>query len=134
MMPFNYYPYYQQQQPQQQQQQPQAIQNGGFVFVRSAQEAFNYPVAPGNSVTFKDECAPFVYTKTQGFSQLDRPIFKRFRLVEETQEQAEQESIKYALKSDLDKINDAIAEINDVIAGIKAERVAADDVQQQQRV
>lgn len=110
-MPYNYYQPYQPYQPnipqinayqaagnqqipnipqqavvQQPQQPPMQIQNGGFISVRSLNEAFNYPVAPGNSVTFKDENAPFVYTKTMGFSQLDRPIFKKFRLVEEETE------------------------------------------------
>lgn len=63
-------------------QQP-TIQNGGFVSVRSEVEARNYPIAPGNSVTFKDETAPYVYTKTMGFSQLDRPIFEKYKLVKE---------------------------------------------------
>lgn len=71
------YPYFYQQ-PQQNQ-----IQNGGLVSVRSVVEARNYPVAAGNSVTFKDENAPYVYTKTMGFSPLDRPIFEVFRLVKE---------------------------------------------------
>ena len=79
-----YYSQPQMQQPamQSQVQQPQ-IQNGGFVPVRGESEARNYPVAPGNSVTFKDETAPYVYTKTMGFSQLDRPIFEKYRLVKE---------------------------------------------------
>lgn len=68
---------------QQNQQIPQQIQNGGFVCVRNEAEAMSYPVAPGNSITFKDETAPYVYTKTMGFSQLDRPIFEKFRLVKE---------------------------------------------------
>ena len=59
------------------------IQNNGFVLVRSEQEARNYPVAYGNSVTFKDETAPYVYSKTMGFSQLDRPIFEKYKLVKE---------------------------------------------------
>lgn len=71
------YPNYYYQQPQNQ------IQNGGLVSVRNVMEARNYPVAPGNSVTFKDENSPYVYTKTMGFSQLDRPIFEVFRLVKE---------------------------------------------------
>lgn len=70
------YPYYYQQQNNQ-------IQNGGLVNVRNMIEARNYPVAPGNSVTFKDENSPYIYTKTMGFSQLDRPIFEVFRLVKE---------------------------------------------------
>ena len=45
--------------------------------------ARNYPIAPGNSVTFIDENNPYCYTKTMGLNQLDRPVFKRYRLVEE---------------------------------------------------
>lgn len=59
------------------------IQNGGLVSIPSEDDARKYPVAPGNSVTFKDENAPYVYTKTMGFSQLDRPLFEKFRLVKE---------------------------------------------------
>ena len=79
---FNPYQQYQQnfQQPQQQSGQ---IQNSGFVSVRNVEEAYNYPVAPGNSITFKDENAPYVYTKTKGFSQLDQPVFEKYRLVKE---------------------------------------------------
>lgn len=85
------YPYYYQQTPFPQQLsgagqgttgQPQ-IQNGGFISVRSIEEAFNWPVAPGNSITFKDENSPYVYTKTKGFSQLEQPIFEKYRLVKE---------------------------------------------------
>lgn len=91
-MPNYFNPYYpmqnnvyqlpQQQQIPQQIPQPQ-IQNGGFVSVRSEDEAKNYPVALGNSVTFKDETSPYIYTKTMGFSQLDRPIFEKYKLVKE---------------------------------------------------
>ena len=92
--PTNYNPmgygYQQYQQPiQQSYQQPTQqggqlqIQNGGFVSVRNIEEAFNWPVAPGNSITFKDENSPYIYTKTKGFSQLEAPIFERFRLVKE---------------------------------------------------
>ena len=69
--------------------QPQ-IQNGGFISVRNEQEARNYPIAPGNSVTFKDENMPYVYVKTMGFSQLDRPNFEKFRLVKEEEIQVQQ--------------------------------------------
>lgn len=123
-MAYPYYPYqpnyfgnpYQppmMQQPQQQRVQQPTIQQSGFVLVPSEQDARNYPVAPGNSVTFKDENAPYCYVKTMGFSQLDRPTFERYRLVKEDTEQnsqeaqiqAKQEQAKdlpeYALKSDL---------------------------------
>ena len=66
------------------------IQNGGFISVHNIQEAFNYPVAPGNSVTFKDENSPYIYVKTKGFSQLEEPIFKKFRLIEESDTQPQE--------------------------------------------
>ena len=68
---------------QQAQSQPQQVQSGSFIPVRSIEEALNWPVAPGNSISFKDENAPYVYTKTRGFSALDAPVFEKFRLVKE---------------------------------------------------
>lgn len=100
------------QQQSQQMQQP-TIQQSGFVLVPSEQEARNYPVAPGNSITFKDENAPYCYVKTMGFNQLDRPTFERYRLVKEemppeaagTRTSADSadgsKDTAYALKSDL---------------------------------
>lgn len=106
--PFQYQQYQQYPQYQNFQQMPQQlpqmnnfqngnssqmqIQNGGFISVHNIQEAFNYPVAPGNSVTFKDENSPYIYVKTKGFSQLEEPIFKKFRLIEESDTQT-QESV-----------------------------------------
>lgn len=75
------------QQPQQNTQQTTQIQNGGFVMVKDISEALNYPVAPGNSVTFKNENQPYIYTKTLGFSQLDQPIFEVFKLIKEDKPQ-----------------------------------------------
>jgi hypothetical protein len=70
------------QQPMQQPIQQQPVQSG-FISVRSVEEAYNWPVAPGNSLMFKDENSPYVYTKTRSFSQLDQPVFERYRLVKE---------------------------------------------------
>ena len=64
--------------------QPQMQSNNGIVSVRSEMEARSYPIAPGNSVIFKNESEPFIYTKTMGFSQLDQPVFECYRLVRET--------------------------------------------------
>ena len=99
------------------------IQNGGFVSVRSEIEARNYPVAPGNSVTFIDENAPYCYTKTMGFSQLDRPRFEKFRLVKEEeaaqpmQSSADAPKVDYALKSELLTLKD---EFSTEILNLKA--------------
>ena len=88
-MAYNYNPYFNYQAPQMQ-QMPQ-MQGGqlrsDFILVRSEDEARNYPVAFGNTVTFKNESEPYMYTKTMGMSQLDRPVFEKYKLIkEQTQE------------------------------------------------
>lgn len=84
-MGFPYIPPYQQYQQMMQYSQP--TQNtGSFVSVSNEAMARNYPLAPGTSGTFINENEPYCYTKTMGLSQFDRPVFKRYRLVEETDE------------------------------------------------
>lgn len=121
-MPYPYYPqFYQPQFQQQMQNNTPQIQNGGFVSVRSEDEARNYPVAPGTSITFKNEIAPYIYTKTMGFSQLDRPIFDRFKLIKEdvSEAQISTENVQtenlpqYALQADFEVIRGQI----DVLQG-----------------
>ena len=129
-MAYPYYPNYQQYYPymnqnanlSQNQPQNQQIQNGGFVSVRSEDEARNYPVAPGNSVTFRNESEPYIYTKTMGFSQLDRPVFDKYRLVKEEQPEnvqkraQEQPSIdlsEYARKEELEALRAEIDKLKE---------------------
>lgn len=87
-------------------QQPQ-VQSSGVIAVRNEMEARNYPIAPGNSIMFKDETAPYVYVKTMGISQFDSPAFDKFRLVKEDAS-APQHDPEYALKSDLDSLREEI--------------------------
>jgi hypothetical protein len=51
--------------------------------VRSEEEAYNYPVALGNCVTFKVENEPIVIEKSMSYSQLENPKIDRYRLVRE---------------------------------------------------
>lgn len=107
----------------------QQIQNGGFITVRSEAEARNYPVAPGTSVTFKHETAPYCYTKTMGFSQFEAPRFEKFRLVKEEeaefQQSAEdakdQNGIAYAKEEDLGKLAGVVKAMNEIVTGMKAD-------------
>lgn len=94
-------------------QQPQQIQNGGLVSVRNITEARNYPVAAGNSVTFKDENSPYIYTKTMGFSQLDRPIFEVFRLVKE--DVASEVEVKPDYRQEIDELKAEVERIRKMI-------------------
>jgi hypothetical protein len=90
-MGFPYIPPYQQYQQMMQYSQP--TQNtGSFVSVSNEAMARNYPLAPGTSGTFINENEPYCYTKTMGLSQFDRPVFKRYRLVEETDEPQDTQS------------------------------------------
>lgn len=81
--PYTMSPYYQ----QILQANPQIAQshapNGSIVPVPNEIIARNYPLAPGTSGTFINENEPYCYTKTMGLGQFDRPVFKRYRLVEE---------------------------------------------------
>lgn len=114
-----YNPYYQNQQSVQQ------VQTNGFVSVRNEAEARNYPVAYGNSVTFKDENAPYVYTKTMGFSQLETPRFEKYKLVKEETAQIDvqpEETDKlsaYALKTDLEPIFASIEALKEDIKSMQ---------------
>ena len=108
---------------QSQQQIQQQIQNGGFVSVHNENEARNYPIAPGNSVTFKDENAPYVYTKTQGFSQLDRPVFEKYRLVKEEEKKDE----IAALWGEIEELKSKLSEFEKAKAKIEKSEVKEDE-------
>lgn len=126
----------QQQQQNVQQMQQTAIQQSGFVLVQSEQEARAYPVAPGNSITFKDESQPYCYVKTMGFNQLDRPTFERYRLVKEDippVQESSQSGDEYALKADMEALREEIDALKEKIKAqsekkaVKAKKVTEDD-------
>lgn len=126
-----------QNQGQQIQAQPQQIQNGGFVSIRGEQEARNFPVQIGTSVTFKDETAPYIYTKTMGFSQLDTPRFEKFRLVKEDAPVVNAEAPKsddkkedidlsiYATKSELGALEERIQALADDMEDLRTKKVTS---------
>lgn len=132
----NYYnnPYYQQAFNQQYQQTPpqmqQQIQTNGLISVRSESEAAGYPVQAGNSVTFKDETAPYIYVKTMGFSQLDRPTFDKYRLVKEDAAQVQADDAKAefgALQREIDALWKAVEDLKPKRAPRKKEATEDDE-------
>ena len=139
-MYYNNYPYYPATyNPQIQQNNPQMMQaqapqnqtqmiNTDFVKVHSELEARNYPVGTGNSVTFKDENAPFIYTKTMGFSQLDIPVFEKYRLVKEDSTPQGEVMNEKVENTTLDEIK---AEIEDYRAQIYDIQTQINDMQTQ---
>lgn len=124
--PYPYQPFYQQYPAQPQMQQ---IQNSGFVSARSIEEAYNWPIAPGNSLTFKIENSPYVCTKTKGFSPLEQPVFERYRLVKEEDAPKEPETAPEPPKYD-EQINKLWEEVNALksrIGGRRPHDKPADD-------
>lgn len=113
-------------------------QQSGFIPVQNENEARMYPLAPGTSATFIDENAPYCYTKTLGASQLDRPTFKRFRLVEEidnaqetpqgSQSRVSNQGIdlsQYALRADLDAFSERLEALQTQLDSMTAKRQTA---------
>ena len=120
-MAYPYNPYYPQQYYQSQQPQVQQTQTGGIIIsIPSEADAKSYPVALGNSITFKDENAPFIYTKTMGFSQFDRPVFEKYRLVKEEDNSPKEELKAEKIEdSTIDDLKGQIEEIKGDIEAIK---------------
>ena len=107
-------------------QNPQPTMQQGFITIRNEQEIFNYPVAPGNSVSFKHENKPYIYIKTMGLSQFDRPSIVKYKLTEEELGSSEVESntstpaeIKSLNEDDLKPILDDLKVVHDEIDNIK---------------
>lgn len=131
-MAYNFYQVPQQFYPQQQVQYQQQMQNlqttqNGFMSMPSEQDARNYPVAPGNVMTFKIENQPIVCEKAQGFSQLEGPVFTKYRLIKEEDLTKDKEEPKtnYIDKSELNEVNvkfkSEIDTIRNDIKSIKAD-------------
>lgn len=140
------YQQYQQSYPQQYQQNNQQMvgaqmslpqqqpQFGGFVSVRNEMEARNYPVAPGNSVMFRDETGPYIYSKSMGYSQLDTPRFDKYRLIkEENASEAHTDDLcdkmdnlpTYALKSDFEALQELVGTLAEDVDILKSKRQSA---------
>lgn len=113
----SYYPQMQNMYAGQQQSVGQQIRSGGIVSVANEDEARRYPVAPGYTVTMRDENGPYLYEKTMGYSQLDQPIFRKARIVfeddaqhtQEKQEEPAEPPKVYAELKQLEALRDAVA-------------------------
>lgn len=122
MMAYNYYPMGYQ--PYQNYQPQQNNQSNGIVRVQSENEAKLYPVAPGVSLIFIDENAPYVYTKTVDISQLDRPKFEKFRLIREEPSGAPSvalDSDKYVTKDELHAFKESLEKRFESLKEVKNE-------------
>lgn len=75
-------------------------------------------------MTFKDENQPYIYTKTMGFSQLDRPVFEKYKLIKEelpVQSTVTPVDDKYALKNDLADLVNKVMDLQEELLALKGE-------------
>jgi hypothetical protein len=72
-------------------QQPQQSQDSSFTVMRvpTVKDAREYPIAPGNGLTFFIENEPYICCKTLGNSGMEQPRFKKWRLTEESDDGSE---------------------------------------------
>lgn len=91
----------------------------GMIIVRSIEEVNNYPVAPGNSVIFKNEVAPYIYVKTMGTSPLDRPIVEAFKSLKEQPQQEQVQINDYA--KDFEALKGEIGALRGETEALKSE-------------
>ena len=133
--PFLNNPYLQAIQQNQQMLAERNVQNQGTVFtpVHGDIEVLNSPVAPGNTVYFKHETEPFVYTKSMGMSQFEVPKTKKYKLEEvemdsnvvNTPTIQNNEPIKpqpkYLLESDIKPILDELSQCKEELKNLKAQ-------------
>ena len=84
------------------QQQPQQNQQG-IISLPTEDEAINYPVAPGNNLIIFIEGTRIVYEKI-GASQFDKPVIKRYELVDRPVDTASvaQTAPQYVLAADFE--------------------------------
>ena len=120
------YPYMQNYQHPMQQtqpiQQPAQIQDGGVVCVKDETAARNYPIAPGVSMTLIDEPRQHLFIKTMGFNQLEKPIFKKFQLIPENENNGDISGVPPETKKDTsESLKPQIESLQREIEGIKAE-------------
>ena len=109
------------QQLQQLQQMQQQALNGGYVTVRSEEEARAYPVAQGASVTFFNETEPFCYKKSAGTSPLDPPTFEIYKIlkVESVSNNQPNNNTPEQRKPENDPIFDEIAVLKKQVAELQ---------------
>lgn len=114
---------------QQNYQPNRTIQDGGFVSVRSEEEAKSCPIAHGTSIMFKDETAPYIYTKTLGFGQFDSPTFEKYRLIKETPQNAQKDFIEekaedlpiYVTKSEFEPFREELERLKEKMGQLRKE-------------
>lgn len=121
---WNMYP--QTYQPQQQiQQQPQQQATSGIIWVSGLNEAQMFPVAPNNAVALWEQSGKVIYLKSADAT--GKPSLKTYDLVERTtsgsdaSSVAENKSIEYVSKDEMEKISSVLESIRGDLETMKGD-------------
>ena len=117
-----YNPYQNWQQMPQTQPMQQPVQNIGYIPVTNEDMARNYPVAPGNSLTFRNEDGNYIYVKSMGFSKYDKPIFEKYELVKESGQVIEEPVKVRDYGTEIDNLNRTLSDIQVELSSLKEQR------------
>lgn len=82
-----------------------------YYFVKDKGEAFNWAIAPGNLLVFKDQDNIHFYTKSLGYSPYDRPVFETYTKEVQTQD--------YPSSDVIQDLREAMSELQRQISDIK---------------
>lgn len=122
-MAYPYYPTYTQ--PYTPTYTPYYAQSNNIVWVNSASEAQNYPIAPNNAVVLWEKTGKSIYLKQADAT--GKPVLKTYDLVERAETPSVSvvnEDVKlptYATKDELDAISREIEGFDGLIASVKSD-------------
>jgi len=112
--------------------QTQPTQSNDFIPIPSEEDARNFPMQRGTSVTFKDENLPYIYIKKLGTGQFDSPTFEVYEIKKRAPQNAQraesapprEEADKlsnYVTKAEYGQICDEIESIRDTVERLRKE-------------
>lgn len=92
-----------------------------FVPVNSEQEVISFPVGCGKSVNFKMQNAPYLYTKTMGFSQFEKPVIEKYRLLKEEMGAEPPKAEENPLQNKLTELSESFNALEEKVNSLKNE-------------
>ena len=94
---------------------PQQTRQFSYFFVQNINEAYNWAIAPGSYLVFKDQDGIHFYTKSLGLSPYDKVQFEVFTKEQAQVEQQQMPNELDALKEEMSKLKDAMRKLNNKI-------------------
>ena len=102
---------------------PQQTRQFSYFFVQNINEAYNWAIAPGNFLVFKDQDGIHFYTKSLGLSPYDKVQFEVYTKEQpqaEMQAPVQQTNTEYdSLKEEISKLKEAMKKLNNKITDKK---------------